>query len=65
MKSRLEYMDNSEARVCQPCYSTLAKGMFFDDYYVVNETTASVPLLIQICFPMDIKEVHSFVISVI
>lgn len=25
LKSRLEYMDNSEARVCQPCYTTLAK----------------------------------------
>ena len=28
LKSRLEYMDNSEARVCQPCYTTLAKGMW-------------------------------------
>ncbi|PNF19406.1 hypothetical protein B7P43_G03637 [Cryptotermes secundus] len=27
LKSRLEYLDNSEARVCHPCYSILAKGM--------------------------------------
>ncbi|PNF19407.1 Zinc finger FYVE domain-containing protein 9 [Cryptotermes secundus] len=25
LKSRLEYLDNSEARVCHPCYSILAK----------------------------------------
>ncbi|XP_069694547.1 zinc finger FYVE domain-containing protein 16 isoform X2 [Periplaneta americana] len=25
LKARLEYMDNAEARVCQPCYTTLAK----------------------------------------
>ncbi|KAJ9579080.1 hypothetical protein L9F63_024811, partial [Diploptera punctata] len=30
LKSRLEYMDNSEARVCQPCFATLAKVLMVE-----------------------------------
>ncbi|XP_066996678.2 zinc finger FYVE domain-containing protein 16 [Anabrus simplex] len=44
LKSRLEYMENAEARVCHPCFDILAKVLLTEQGESASESPNSLPL---------------------